>query len=261
VSWEEINRQERCRERPPCRSVLPPGTPQRLCWFGGAITGWGRAWPTRPDPGPELQEQGGVVRLAELAQERRQVCLGQLREGKAIGPPLIAPALENVECQSRGVQPPNFGYTQGRIDAHPVQGTVCDIDLDGQIGWWIASQVQLSFALHGSSIGDPVTVVRFQATLFAPAAKRDGPTGTAGHLQFFRQNIDHPTQEVGLALMLPQGTHHFQGSTVVSKAKPPPFENAQKSRVGSPVDVTENSIGERCGDRHNLFLLPGRRRG
>src|SRR6266851_5913514 len=105
---------------------------------------------------------------------------------------VLAIGSEFVECQSVTTKAPNFRNTKNRIDTHAIERTRGDVNLNNQIRRWIDAKVEFLLSTNCGFVGDPVTFIRFQATLFALAAKRHGAESGDRNRQFICKSLDQP---------------------------------------------------------------------
>src|SRR5439155_23726092 len=85
--------------------------------------------------------------------------------------------LQDVEGQPLAIQAPNLRHAQRGVNAHAVERTAGHIHLNGQVWWWVHTQVDSALAADLRLVRDPPGMIRLQAALPAPPAQRRRAAG------------------------------------------------------------------------------------
>src|SRR3990172_3019592 len=116
-------------------------------------------------PLPNLAPPDGP-RLRPCVLEKTRGDLGrETWQNGAFGTGHVLPALEREEAQGSGIVPPDLGNAHGHVDLHLVDGGARDVDLDDEIGRWIAGELDPAFATDAPRVSDVDAGIRLESAI------------------------------------------------------------------------------------------------
>src|SRR5262249_4770522 len=148
--------------------------------------------------------------------------------------------LEDVERETLFVQPPDLGDAEGGVDAHAIQRAVRDVHLNAEVWRGVDAQIDFFLPSHPGFVGDPVGIVRLDASAGPSAAERGRAAGRDGEPQLHRQSVDEAPQQI-CELGVPSGrAYDFQHSPVVGESEARSLgKETEETEISPPIDVVE----------------------
>src|SRR5438067_12283737 len=88
---------------------------------------------------------------------------------------VAAVVLPQKDLELLAIETPHLRHAESRVNPQAIQAATHDVNLDRQVWWRVAAQIDLQFSLDGSQVTNVEAAVRLQPAFQILAAERRGP--------------------------------------------------------------------------------------
>ena len=170
------------------------------------------SWLTRqplPNPRAEITDDGVFVAgLPSPLEKDEQIGRCDKRKSQAGGSnSVLSCDIEHVEGQYVPVQPPDFRDTQSNVNGHSVERTAANVHFNGQVGRWMAAQIESANPFHPVCVGNPKTGIRLGAALPESSAQRCRAAAFQRQTELFGEHEDEIAKKPHGVIVCQQRCH------------------------------------------------------